>query len=153
MLTLAVRRRTDSRNLLVGEPIDASIHSAVANVPLTVKSPYGETQRVQVRILDDSSQWVYGGTMWSGIYSAVYGPPVDKTERFAVNVNTRESNLERFDAELLPSQFNQDFREEETVAAVPVTKPTQYFRYFLVLVLLLLLLETYLAWHFGNASA
>ncbi len=153
MLALAVRRQGDSRNLLVGEPIDASIRSAAANVPLTVESPDGETQRVQVRIVDESSEWVYDDTMWSGIYTAEYGPPVDTTERFAVNVNTRESNLERFDVELLPSQFNQDFRQDETVAAVPVTRPTQYFRYFLGLVLLLLLLETFLAWHFGNASA
>ena len=78
---------------------------------------------------------------------------MDQSQRFAVNVNTRESNLERFDIELLPSQFNQDFGADESVVAVPATRPTQYFRYFLGLVLLLLLLETFLAWHFGNASA
>jgi hypothetical protein len=153
MLALAVRRQSESRNLSVGEPIDVSIKSAAADVPLTVESPDGETQRVQVRSADESSEWVFGGTMLSGIYTAVYGPPLDTRQRFAVNVDTHESNLERFDAELLPSQFNRDFQADEADSAVPVTRPTQYFRYFLGLVLLLLLLETFLAWHFGNASA
>ena len=36
----------------------------------------------------------------SGVYSARFGPPLDETQRFAVNVNTNESNPERFDPEL-----------------------------------------------------
>jgi hypothetical protein len=106
-----------------------------------------------MQVENDISNWLFGDTMRSGVYTARYGPPLDETQRFAVNVNTRESNLDRFDTELLPSQFNQDFGAEEATASVPATRPSQYFRYFLGLVLVLLLLETFLAWHFGSAVA
>ncbi len=153
MLALATRGRSGYRNLLVGEPIEGAIGAAWPDVSLTIRQPDGATQRVQMQLEDETSNWLYGDTTRSGVYSARYGPPLDQSQRFAVNVNTRESDLERFDIELLPSQFNQDFRADESVVAVPATRPTQYFRYFLGLVLLLLLLETFLAWHFGNASA
>jgi hypothetical protein len=153
ILALAARGRYGYRNVLVGEPIVGAIQAVRPGVSLTIRQPDGTNQRVQMQIEDETSNWLYGDTMISGVYTARYGPPLDQSQRFAVNVNTRESNLERFDIELLPSQFNQDFRTDEAAVAVPATRPTQYFRYFLGLVLLLLLLETFLAWHFGNASA
>jgi hypothetical protein len=72
---------------------------------------------------------------------------------FALNVNPRESDLERYDPEMLPSQFRRDLSAwGQAAVTLSSSRPTQYFRYVLGAVLVLLLLESYLAWRFGNAS-
>jgi hypothetical protein len=153
MLILAIRRPSDAQNVLVGEPIEGMVRAAGPDVPLTIRLPDGGSQRIQMELDGEISTWIYSDTAYSGVYTARYGSPLERTQRFAVNVNTRESSLERFDAELLPSQFDQDFAPDEPTAALPATRPTQYFRYFLGVVLALLLSETFLAWRFGSASA
>jgi len=153
MLSLAVGGPGDERNLLVGEPIEGSVTGAGGNLPLSVEGPDGERERVPLRIDGEHSRWVFNRAMRSGIYAAHYGPPRDERQFYAVNVHARESNLERFDPELLPSQFRGDFNLDQVAASLPATKPTQYFRWFLGALLLFLLAETFLAWHFGNASS
>jgi hypothetical protein len=153
MLALVVRRGSESRNLRVGEPLEGVVAGSVAGVSLDVESPDGESERVPLKVEGESSQWVYGGTLRSGVYRATFGAPLDRVELYAVNVDSRESNLERLDPELLPSQFGRDFHVDASSSVLPVTRPIQYFRYFLGLVLLLLLLETLFAWYLGTASA
>ena len=73
------------------------------------------------------------------------------TQYFAVNLNTRESNLERYDSQLLPSQFAQE--EKAHVAGLPSVSGasgSQLFQYVLVFVLVLLFAESTLAWMFGR---
>ena len=88
------------------------------------------------------------GTTTSGLYEAHAGQTV---QRFAVNVNPRESDLARFDPELLPSQIHREplgVNEPATIAAT--RDSSSYFRYVLFAVLGLLLLEPVLAWQFGR---
>lgn len=153
MLAYSVRGRFDTRNVLVGEPLDGSLLGAAPNAPLTVQMPGGETERVPLQHSGEISTWSFGGTTSSGMYAVNLGPPLDQVQRFAVNVSTRESDLERLDRDLLPGRFDPEFHVDNAVGGLPSTKPAQYFRYFLGLVLVLLLTETALAWYFGNASA
>jgi hypothetical protein len=153
MLVLAIQQPSDARNLLVGEPIEGIVRGVRGDVPLTIRLPDGTTHRVQMQPGDEISSWIYSDTVHSGIYAARYESPLDQTQRYAVNVNTRESDLERFDAELLPSQFEQELGVDKPTVVLPTTRPTQYFRYFLGVVVLLLLAETYVAWRFGSAAA
>ena len=153
MLTFAVRGRFDARNVLVGEPLEGSLSGAMPTAPLTVQTPGGETERVPLQHTGEISAWSFGGTTFSGVYAVNLGPPLDQVQRFAVNVSTRESDLERTDPELLPGRFDPEFHVDNAAGGLPSTKPAQYFRYFLGLVLVLLLSETALAWYFGNASA
>jgi len=152
MLAFAVRGRFDTRNVLVGEPLEGSLLGATPTAPLTVQTPSGETERVPLQHTGEISAWSFGGTTASGVYAVNFGPPLDEVQSFAVNVRTRESDLERFDPELLPG-LDPEFHADSADGPLPSTKPAQYFRYFLGLVLVLLLTETALAWYFGNASA
>jgi von Willebrand factor type A domain/Aerotolerance regulator N-terminal len=153
MLALAVRGQSQHRNLLVGEPLEGNLRGAAAQGVLSVIAPDGTSERVPLKAEGDESQWVYHSPAWSGLYRAQFGASLNPTQLFAVNVNPRESNLERFDPELLPSQFRRDLPTwDQTTATLPASRPTQYFRYLLGLVLVLLLTESFLAWRFGNAS-
>jgi len=153
MLAVAAGGRTSNRNLLVGDTVEGSVMGMARDLTLTIEGPDGESDRVPMNTDGDRSRWIYDRAMWSGIYSANYGAPLDKAESFAVNVNTRESDLGRFDPESLPSQFNQDFSLGADAASLPATKPTEYFRWFLGAVFVLLLAESCAAWYFGNASS
>jgi len=132
--------------------LEGSLLGATPSAPLTVRTPGGETERVPLQHAREISTWSFGGTTASGVYAVNFGPPLDEVQSFAVNVRTRESDLERFDPELLPG-LDPEFHADSADGPLPSTKPAQYFRYFLGLVLVLLLTETALAWYFGNASA
>ena len=153
MLAHAVRRRFEARNVLVGESLEGTLPGAGPSAALTIRTPGGEAERVAVQPAGQSSTWSFSGTAFSGVYVANFGPSANHDQRFAVNLNTRESDLDRFDSELLPGQFDPEFHIDKVVGGLPSTKPAQYFRYLLGLVLVLLLTETTLAWYFGNASA
>jgi hypothetical protein len=107
-----------------------------------------------VRVDGQSGHWAYDGAWWSGIYEAQFGPPVERTELFAVNVNPRESNLDRLDPGLLPHPLRREIeaKDAERTAASLGRRP-QFFRSLLGLVLVLLLTETWLARRFGAARA
>jgi len=153
MLAFAVRRRFEARNVLVGEPLEGSLPGAHSLAALTLRTPGGEAQRVPLQHAGDASTWSFAGTALGGMYTADIGAAAHPSQRFAVNLRPRESDLERFDSDLLPGQFDPEFRLGKTDAGLPSTRPAQYFRYLLGLVLVLLLTETTLAWYFGNASA
>lgn len=163
MLPLAVSRRDERRNVTVGTPLRDAVDAAHRRLPLFLAAPSGETdarpipavrgRRVPVVTEGDASRWVFGDTYQSGVYEARFGNPVEAMRRYAVNVDTRESNLERFDTELLPSQFQTELPSSEAPAQqVASTRPPELFRPVLMCVLLLVLLETLLAWLFASTA-
>ena len=78
----------------------------------------------------------------------------NRAQQFAVNLDTSESRLDRFDAELLPDAFQRETAAgNQELPKVEVAKPVPFFRYVLTAVLGLLLCETFLAWFFGRAAA
>jgi len=154
MLSLAVSGRGEGRNQTVGRPLTSSIHSTDASVPLKIEDPDQRTERVRMTIDGEDSRWIFAGTQRSGIYRARYGPPVAREERFAVNVDTRESDLSRTDPDQLPRELDRrttlDDAEEPSIS---LGDPRwKLFRYLLGAMLALLFVETLLAWHFGNHS-
>jgi hypothetical protein len=161
ILPLAVSRRDEGRSLLVGQPISAAAPRAMSSSSLFVAGPNGDAdsrpaagnagERVPMTVDGPNARWTYGDTRISGIYEARYGDAADApVERYAVNVDTRESNLERFDPELLPSQFRGEVRAASAVPQLPAVRPPELFRPALIGVLGLLLLETLLAWLFAS---
>ena len=161
MLQLAVSSREQYRNVPVGEPLLGVMHGQVSDAPLTVSAPDwprqpvagGREERMQVDVSGSDSRWVYGDTSQSGMYRARYGSPLDLTRWYAVNVDTREGSLERFDAELLPSQFNQSGGDDSDASGVvSAGRAAHLFRYVLGAIFLLLIVETVLGWRFGTAA-
>ena len=103
----------------------------------------------------DHARWTFSGTRTGGIYSVEFPEPAGRTERFAVNIDTRESDLARIDPEQLPPGMVRELKFEpsgQTPHVAPAA-PWPLFRILLGLLLGLVLFETFLAWYFGNASA
>jgi hypothetical protein len=81
----------------------------------------------------------------SGIYEARLG---DFFQRFAVNLDTNESDLTRLNAEHLRSLLTQNKTDEQAVAATGTSAP--FFRWLLAAVLALLVAEPCVAWSFAR---
>jgi hypothetical protein len=106
-----------------------------------------------VRVDGADIRWSYTDTNRSGIYTIRYDAPVNREELFAVNVDPRESNLQRFDPELLPSQLSVGHAGGRAGCDLADETANRYFRHLLGLLLVLLLVESSWAWYLGNASA
>ena len=91
--------------------------------------------------------------MLSGMYEAKFGPPLDEQQLYAVNVNPRESDLTRVDPETLPESLRRDAPSTTAEpAALATGRSWELFRFFLGAVLVLLLVETVLAWRIGSGA-
>lgn len=154
ILKEAVRGRTPLRNVAVGDLLRGRLPPGSAESTVVISDPAGSDLRVSAESQDASRQWSFSDTRRSGVYSVALGGAADDVDRFAVNVDTRESQLERVDATLLPSQLQTQLLEE-TVASgrADGIGASQLFRYLLAAVLLLLLCESFLAWFFGRSDA
>ncbi len=153
ILSVGISGRSAARNVLVGDELEGLVSGTVDDFPLEVNSPGARSERVKPVIDGADSRWAYGNTGQSGMYEARLGPPVSSSQMFAVNVNTRESDLERFDPDLLPEQFRADYQAEGGSATrLPSSKSTHLFQWVLVGLLGLLLLESCVAWAFGRAA-
>jgi hypothetical protein len=146
MLHLAVSGRAAGRNVLVGDDLSGVANTADGRAELT--RPDGSSQRLALVQDGPDTRWTYSDAMASGVYSAHAG---SLEQKFAVNLNPRESDLARLDPDLLPSQFDRGPTEgADPTPAVAGREGTSYFRWLLSLVLVLVLCEPCLAWYFGR---
>jgi hypothetical protein len=94
-------------------------------------------------------RWSYSGTDASGVYAVQV--PGGQTRQFAVNVDPREGDLARFDPELLTVQFNRESQSDgQPLPPLAGSPGRSLFRWLLAGMLVLLVLEPILAWHFGR---
>ncbi len=154
MLADAVRGQIQTRNVLVGEPLEGTLPGpASGGTALTIQMPGGESARVPLRTTSDGDTWSFTETAASGMYVAAAGTAAETSQRYAVNLRPRESDLSRLDSTLLPGEFEPQSPRAAAASESAAPQPTQYYRYFLAMILVLLLSETTLAWHFGSAAA
>jgi hypothetical protein len=154
ILAHAVRGRIESRNRQVGEPLQGTVReTSNHNLNVTVERPDQSTDRLAVLADGNDIRWGYTDTNRSGLYTIRCDAPVDREELFAVNVDTRESDLQRLELEQLPSRLRIGMQADEPDSVFSTDQPTQYFRHVLALLLILLLVESSWAWYLGNASA
>jgi hypothetical protein len=154
MLKSAVRGRTQLRNATVGDSLRGIVQPGMAEAAVIVNDPAGRNQRVPAEVSGHASQWTFTETMRSGVYTVAIGGAAGEVDRYAVNLDTHESQLERWDVELLPSPFQREAVDGmEPAAWGDSLSPSQSFRYLLAVVLMLLLCETFLAWFFGRSAA
>lgn len=153
MLQFAVSRRNEGRNLQVGDELVGSFPAPQPQTPLSILLPDGRSERLSLVAKGDESLWSYSGGTISGGYEARLGTPTKTAQTFALNVNTRESDLERLPADLLPSQFNFDVQGDSSSPAILPGSTESYFRELLLGVLVLLACESVLAWRMGRGKA
>jgi len=150
ILQFALRGQQETRNALVGERLAATAVGAAESVA-TVTAPDSHRERIPVRRQGFDLQWIYDATDVSGFYRIQYGDE-GEAPLFAVNLDTRESDLALIERGLLPSQFR-----EAPAAPAPAragaAMPHQWplFRLVLLIVTGLLLAESLLAWRLGGA--
>ena len=109
---------------------------------------------VPAEVNGSDSHWTYTDTLRSGVYSVALGGPAGGVQRYAVNVDTQESQLERVAPEQLPDGLAHGAADAApTAARADLMSPSHAFRYVLLVVLLLVLCETFLAWYVGRSAA
>lgn len=96
-LAMAVGGKRNELNVGVGQALGGSLRTLSTDVPVTLARPDGAEEPLRLQTSGDDSQWSYAETFESGLYEARLGPPVSRRDVYAVNVDTRESDLTQLD--------------------------------------------------------
>ncbi len=144
------------RNRHVGEPLTSPYESSPGDVRVEVSTPQGSGGSESGLVQADAGGWSFADTEISGIYTVKNDGDVDSTRKFAVNIDTEESDLERMSPENLPS--NMRLRGDESIFPSMATSsfsPSGFALHDLLLYAIfgLLFFETFLAWWIGHRSA
>jgi hypothetical protein len=149
MLNLAISGRHEWRNIEVGDDLTGVAPGAPADARITLARPDGTTEELPVVLDGPEPRWTSADASTSGVYEVKL--PGGLVQKIAVNVNPRESDLARFDPDLLPSQFNRELHTDgDPPPSLAPGEGASYFRLLLGLVLLLLIADPCLAWYFGR---
>ena len=157
MVIFAISGRARERELAVSEPLTRTVQTRGADVSATVTRPDGESEPLRVTPGATLSSLTYDRTDISGFYAVEFGPPVSRTELFAVNVDTRESNLakldrDELDRELLPGTpfvYRTEWAETQRRATAVASDRGGLTRWLLYATLYLLFVELVMAWNFS----
>jgi hypothetical protein len=151
MLRFLLTSRRTEHNLLVGDELTGTVNSVSGDPSVMVSGPHDIRAELSLAPFGGKSRWSFGATTTSGAYSVRHG---NEVRRFAVNVDPRESDLARFDSELLPSQLR---RSSQVLSSEPpgVGPGNSFLPFQLLLgaVILLLLADPLIAWQFGKGRA
>lgn len=156
MLALAAGSQLASHNVQVGDALGDVLRSSAAKLSPKIDTPGGEGEPLRLSTDDEGSRWTFADTFTSGPYRVELGAAASASNNeeslYAVNVDTRESNLARIDASELPSQFTTAAPSTtEDSASANVARHSAIHRMLLYSVMLLLFLEVFLAWRAGHA--
>jgi len=162
LLAFCVSGQLQQRNVTVGEPLGGSLPADVTGVSLSIEEPIPEPddhrRSVATHMEGDYVAWSFSETMLSGIYKAHFGPPLSRSQTFAVNVDTAESDLTQLDVDELrndtwpgiPFAYQTTWQNPEQQPVVGLAGRGGLPVDLLYVVLGLLLVETFLAWRFGH---
>lgn len=155
-LSLAVASQFDRRNRELGDVFEGVIEGDPGANLIEVILPDDQSSRIEAVARDDRLFWAFDRTDQIGIYrSKSLADGAREKVEFAVNADTRESDLSRVAMDNVPPSLQPGDRGFDPasggqMAAVPAA--VELFRYALVLVMGLLFLESFLAFRFGAAA-
>jgi hypothetical protein len=149
--------QTQPRNVSVGDALASSLDTAASVASVTIERPDGRRRAVPLETRGDYSSWSYDDTRISGIYTAQFGPPLSRTQLFAVNLNTAESDLtpvsrDELQNEVLPGvplDYQAGLQTAGGRLKLSAEPAVQLHVGLLYAVVGLLLLETFFAWRLG----
>jgi len=158
ILAYAESGQLQQRSVLVGEPLGGTFPPSAGEVPFTLRLPGGRSEAGRSRVEGDAGVWSYADTTRSGVYTAEFGPPISRSEAFAVNVDPLESDLAKITSDQLrddvwpgtPFLYQTTWQNLETRPGTVPGRPSPLTKGLLYAVLGLLLVETYLARRFGH---
>jgi hypothetical protein len=159
MVVRASAGRLSECNIRVGQPFGQSFPAAGAAAPVTVVTPRGQPVATKLQAAGGVSQLHFEQTDLSGAYQVRVGPPLAIDRSFAANTDPAESDLTKLDraglSEVLPG-WNYLYltnSRELTEDARSVGRRGELHRPLLYGLLMLLLIESLLAWKFGHHDA
>jgi hypothetical protein len=158
ILAMAVSNQIDQRNVVVSEPIGGRRPRSSASAAIMIQRPDGKSDRVGLHDRADDLRWVYDQTSTSGVYTAVIQQGInDAPQTYAVNVDPRESDLTKVGADdvvAMDDRFETWTEWQNLDAESPVELKGRggWHRDLLMIVLALMMVETALAWWFGNRA-
>ncbi len=153
----AIAGRWKDREVLVGQPLQCHVGLRAADTPATHQLPNGDSKTSQPSA--DGRMVVTEPTTTSGFHKVVLGPPANRTDWFAVNVDPIESDLtalrvEDLRTDLLPGvDFTYSTEWEESSVGTgemvrAISTGTGFSRTLLFAALALLFVEQLMAWNF-----
>ena len=153
----SVAGRWKDRDVLVGQPIQSHAGLRASDIPAILHLPQGETKTLQPA--SAGRVFVSEPTTSAGFYHIVMGPPVNRTEWFAANIDPQESDLaalrvEDLRSDLLPGvDFSYLTEWEETATGSSesvrtISTGTGFSRALLLAAVALLFVEQLMAWNF-----
>jgi hypothetical protein len=152
LLAVATSGRARSRNFETGQVLEAIVPATNAGSFVELIGAMQSGQRVPIELDGEYGHWSFVDTYLSGVYRAEYGSGPEAIQLYVANVDPVEGRLERIDDSQLPRQFDKSVAAtENSAAAIPLAARSTAYRYLLAGVLGLLLVETFLAYRFGNA--
>jgi hypothetical protein len=106
VLAYSLSGTLDSQQQLVGTPITSrrALAAGVDMAALQIKDPEGRTKSVSLDASAADRTWSYDDPRHAGIYTLL-GLPGGDLPKFALNVNTAESDLRKLDASELPPEI------------------------------------------------
>lgn len=157
ILDYAVGGHADEWRSLVGAPLVGAASPTFGRGEVEIERPDGRTATIQIAGSADGSSWRYSDTDVSGIYTArsETSAGAELVQRFAVNVDTQESDLTQVDAANLPAELHvqQDLAGTSGDAGRGALSRAPWHRSLLWTALGLLFVELCLAWQFGRGTA
>jgi hypothetical protein len=142
---------------LVGTPLGGSVgeraSQSAGSGELQMVRPDGRTVSVPTRSTPSGAEWSYTDTDVSGIYT-LRGLSQDRTQQFAVNVDTAESDLAKVDPQALPPEMKirSSWQGEESSGSFGAMTQSDWNTEILWSVLALLFVESFMAWQFGRGA-
>ncbi len=165
IVLLAASGRFEDRNIAVGRPIDEVFPLSAAGAEAVVTWPdldeaikEADVQHSESRLtLDgDVSRLHFTRTAFSGTYKVQVGAPLGLTSRFAANPEPAESDPAKLDLAALKASvpgwkfdYDNDWKPLQKNAA-SLGQRGELHRPFLWAILVLLLVESLLAWSFSH---
>ena len=150
MVSHATQAQADRRNVLVHQPFGASLAQGTGGTTVRIERPHGQQRLLRA----DGHGWMFQETSHAGVYAAhVEGMNSTPSRQwFAVNVDPRESDLARYSGNSL-EKFSSRTASETREFGATHGSGRSWFRQLLVMVGVLLLLESFLAWHWNVGGA
>lgn len=159
LLTSAVEGQGAELNVRVGQSLSGSLRTLSTDVPMSLQKPDGAEEPLRLQADGDDSHWAYAETWESGLYEARLGAPLNRRETYAVNVDTRESDLTQLDpAELRDTVWSGVAFEHRTNWQDLIDRPDDQIarrgslhRGLLLLVMTLIVADSLCGYWFGRS--
>lgn len=160
-VNFAVSSRWSDREALVGQTLTSHLATRASRVSAVLQSPGGDAQSPVTSA--DGRSVVTEPITRAGFHKMVLGPPVGRTDTFAVNVDPQESDLaslrpEELRTDILPGvEFTYQTEWEDTPASAEkkvrvVSTSSGLARSFLLAAFCLLIVEQVMAWKFAPGA-